>query len=294
MVLLKRMLLLVGLAALSGCTHLLFHPMAEHVNDPNALGIKARDVYFPSDGLRLHGWLLPARQMPAKGGVLFLHGNAENISTHLASVWWLPTHGYHVFLFDYRGYGWSEGRPTLDRVQRDAEAALATLRVQPEVQGLPLAVFGQSLGGALAIRLLADPQRQDGVAALIVEGVPTSFRARAREVLGDWWLTWALQWPLSLTISDAYAPLAAIGEVAPVPLLIVHGEEDTIIPISHGEALFAAAQEPKTFWRIAGARHINAFTRPAWRERLVNYLDERVTNAGRAGEPPSLAAEPMQ
>ena len=74
--------------------------------------------------MRLHGWFLPA-QIPSRGTILFLHGNAENVSTHIGSVAWLPAEGFNVFLIDYRGYGLSEGVPTLDGLHRDVEAAIA-------------------------------------------------------------------------------------------------------------------------------------------------------------------------
>lgn len=276
MVLLIRCLaLLLAGSALVGCTQLLFHPMKAHVNDPEALGIEAEDMYFEAtDGVRLHAWFLPAKAVTAKGTVLFLHGNAENISTHLASVWWLPDHGFNVLLLDYRGYGRSEGRPSLPGVHEDARAALDALRTRDDVDLQRIAVFGQSLGGAVAINLVAKAGREVPVRALVVEGVPSSFRTRAREVLGEWWLTWAIQWPLSLTISDRYRPLDSIDEVAPVPLLIVHGEADSVIPIEHGRRLYAAAREPKDLWLVPGAEHIAAFRGPEWRARLVRYLDE--------------------
>lgn len=305
MVLLIRrwLFLALGSMAASGCTHLLFQPMEEHVNDPEALGIEAEDVFFASaDGVRLHAWFLPAQTAASKGSVLFLHGNAENISTHLASVWWLPDRGFDVLLLDYRGYGRSEGRPTLGGVHRDAQAALDALRRRAGVDAERIAIFGQSLGGAVAINLVAEPEYQDGVRALVVEGVPVSFRTRARELLGDWWLTWALQWPLSLTISDDYRPIDTVDQVAPIPLLIVHGGADTIIPPDHGRRLFEAAGEPKDVWIVPGADHIHAFANPQWRDRLVEYLDARLGGeaAGaavlvpREGRSPSHSADPVQ
>lgn len=305
------LVLLLCAGTLMGCTQLLFQPMEAHVNDPETLGIEAEDVYLETDdGVRLHAWFLPAQNTPRRGSILFLHGNAENISTHLASVWWLPDYGFDVLLVDYRGYGRSEGHPTLAGVHADARAALQALLEREEVDAQRVAVFGQSLGGAVAINLVAQSSFRGQIGALIVEGVPTSFRARARELLGDWWLTWALQWPLSLSISDRYRPIDSVAAIAPVPLLIVHGAADTVIPLDHGRALYAAAQEPKHLWVVPDARHIQAFLEPQWRERLVKYLgqtlaapqpsaDEDPANAGDAeaaprGGSPSQSADRVQ
>lgn len=89
--------------------------------------------------------------------------------------------------------------------------------------------------------------------------------------MSQFWFTWALQWVPSLTVSDAYGPLAAIGKVAPVPLLLVHGEQDHIVPPAHSERLYAAAREPKELWRVEGG-HIQAFRSERLRDRLVAFL----------------------
>lgn len=273
------LLLLAPALLLGGCTGLIFHPLREQVYDPAELGITTQDVWFESTGgLRLHGWFLPA-EGPAHGTVLFLHGNAENISTHIASVWWLPKYGYNVFMFDYRGYGRSQGIPTMEGVHADARSALATVFSLPQVDPGRVAVFGQSLGAAVAIDVVAVSPYRERLRALVVEGAPASFRRRARELLGDWWLTWALQWPLSLTVSDRFRPIDAIRAIAPPPLLIVAGGADRVIPPTHAKDLFAAAREPKALWLIPGARHIQAFTKPVQRRRLAAWLDRHMPRA---------------
>ena len=101
-----------------------FQPQTTQYMTPNEIGLAYEDVYFSStDGTKLHGWFLPA-QGKAKGTVLFLHGNAENISTHILSVYWLPAQQYNVFLLDYRGYGLSEGVPDLKGAQEDINIAM--------------------------------------------------------------------------------------------------------------------------------------------------------------------------
>jgi alpha-beta hydrolase superfamily lysophospholipase len=160
LVFLARALAVLPALLLAGCTGLIFQPLTDHLLTPDRIGLAWRDVAFTTaDGVRLHGWFLPA-SAPRQGSVLFLHGNAENISTHIASVAWLPDAGFDVLLFDYRGYGRSAGRPSLDGLQRDFDAALGTLLAMPEVDPQRVVVFGQSLGGALAITALASSPRK--------------------------------------------------------------------------------------------------------------------------------------
>ncbi len=275
LVLLSRRLSGLALLALglAGCTGLVFQPMRELVLTPDEIGLAYREVEFTTaDGVRLDGWFLPARG-PRHGSVLFLHGNAENISTHIASVAWMPGAGYDVLLFDYRGYGASAGEPTLNGLQLDVQAALRTLLAMPEADPERIVVFGQSLGAALAITALAGSPDRSQVQALVVEGAFTSLRALAREKLAGFWLTWPLQWPLGLTVDDRYRPIDSIGKLAPLPILIIQGEADQVVPSHHGIALFEAASAPKQLWLLPGTGHIQAFTLIENRRRLRDYLD---------------------
>jgi fermentation-respiration switch protein FrsA (DUF1100 family) len=271
-----RRLLLLILPLLTGCTGLLFQPLEPHVLDPAKVGVEARDIYFKSaDGVNLHGWFLPAKDTAA-GTVLFLHGNAENVSTHIGSVYWLPDYGFNVFLFDYRGFGRSEGEPTLEGIHTDFAAALDTVFGLQAVDPRRVVVFGQSMGAATAITGLAQSPYRTRIRALVVEGAPSSYRTVAREALNEWWLTWLFQWPLSMTIDDSYRPLDQVGKISPTPLLIVHSRDDEVISFDHAQALYEAAREPKELWPVAGARHIAAFTTAGPRARLVEYLRRSV------------------
>ena len=110
---------------------------------------------------------------------------------------------------------------------------------------------------------------------MIIDSAFSSYRRIAREKLAAFWLTWALQLPLSLTVDDQYSPIYAIPSVSPIPLLIIHSVHDPIVPLSHAEALYAAAQQPKSLWRIEQGGHIQALTHEEDRRRLAEYLDKR-------------------
>jgi len=268
--------LLACLLVLSGCTGFFFQPSTDHVNDPATFGFTYQDVDVKAaDGTRLHGWFFP-HQGERLGSVYFLHGNAENVSTHFASVVWLTRGGFDAFIIDYRGYGRSEGVPTLDGLHQDAAAGLDHLLTRPGISPEDVVVFGQSLGGALALTAIAASPHKDRLAGLVVEGAFSDYRGIVREKLDGFWLTWPFQWPLSLTIDGRYDPKAAAAALAPLPLLIVHGQADLVVPSHHGDRLFAVAAEPKAIWKPEEAGHIAAFATLGMQQRLLAHLTSLV------------------
>lgn len=267
--------------ALSGCTGLFLYPdRVRHLPD-RAIGTPAEEQWIPAqDGSRMHALFLPA-QGPRRATVLFLHGNAENLSSHVHAVSWLPAQGYAVLALDYRGFGLSEGRANVDAIHQDAAAALAWLLAQEPTATGPLIVYGQSLGGSVAIRLVAqaDAVQRQRIAALIADSAFSSYRGIAREKLAQVWLTWPLQAPLSLLISNRYSAVDVVDRIGPIPLLLLHGENDVVVPFSHSQRLYAEAREPKEIWLIPGGQHIDLTRRESVRQRLLQYLD---TAAGKA------------
>lgn len=279
-----RNLIFIGLlsAALLGCSGVFFQPYRGHVQTPKNLGLAYEDVNFQAgDGTPLHAWFLPA-EGKVQGTILFLHGNAENISTHIMSVRWLPAKGFNVFLLDYRGYGASGGVATLPGVQDDMDAALRHLLARNDVDPDRVVVLGQSLGGAIAIYNVAHSPYRRHIRALAVESAFASYREIAREKLAAFWLTWPLQYPLSWTVSDAYSPADAVADISPIPLLIIHGDQDPIVPLKHGQRLYELAREPKQLWLVPRGGHIQAFQSQIYRDRFVAYLTKALS------EPPAV------
>jgi len=263
---------LLGLLALqSGCASVLFFPEVGLERTPADLGLAYEEVAFNSlDGTRLHGWWLPA-QGEVLGTVLFYHGNAQNIASHIGHVRWLPKAGYNVFLFDYRGYGKSSGVASLAGVHRDGRAALNFLRGR--LRGDDFVVLGQSIGGAIATYSLA----AEGVAhvrAVALDSSFASYRQITCEKLGQMILTWPLKWPLSYLMPERYSAGRGVGKIAPVPLLVIHGSADRTVPIRHGEQLFDLAGPPKTFLRVQGGRHTSGLTMrdDQYRRYLLNFF----------------------
>jgi fermentation-respiration switch protein FrsA (DUF1100 family) len=256
---------------LAGCVErMFFYPDSAQYTRPEQFGLRHEDVSITTaDGSRLHGWWLPAKGA-ALGSVLHLHGNAANVSNHLPLVAWLPAAGFNVLMLDYRGFGRSEGRPTLDGVVDDAAAALHYLRTRPGVDGARLIVLGQSLGGATALRLLA--RDAEGVRLAVIEAAFASYRGIARDAAAQSVVLLPLV-PVAAPMLPGAAsdPLAALASIR-VPLLIVHGTADEVIPFSHGEQLAAAAPPGTQFVRVDGARHMESLTRPDVQRRVVEAM----------------------
>jgi hypothetical protein len=270
----SRLLLALSMTlALAGCVErMFFYPDSASYAQPLQFGLRHEDAFIAAaDGSRLHGWWLPARGA-ALGTVLHLHGNAANVGNHLPLVAWLPGAGFNVLMLDYRGFGRSQGRPSLDGVVDDAAAALAYLRMRPDVDRERLVVLGQSLGGATALRLLA--RDGDGVRLAVVEAAFASYRGVARDAARQSVVLAPLA-PLVLpALPGADAdPVAALRTLR-VPLLIVHGTADEIIAFRHGEQLAAAAPPGTTFIRVDGARHMESLSRAdVQRQVLAAMLD---------------------
>lgn len=270
----RSLIIIFLLLGLSGCTQVFFQPHHQLVNTPTQFGIAFQNEYLTAaDGTALNAWFLPAVGAP-RGTILFLHGNAENISTHFRSVAWLPAAGYNVLALDYRGYGASAGVPTLAGVQQDIDAAMRHLLTHPNVDAQRVVIMGQSLGGALAIFYSAHSAYREQIRAVINDSAFSDYRNVAREGLAKFWLTWPLQWLPWLVIDNDYAPIDAVAEISPIPLLIIHGTRDSVVNSYHAQRLLHQARQPKQLWLMPDVEHIQAFVNPATQVRLLDYLQQ--------------------
>lgn len=258
------------LIMLSACTHLLFQPQRTQFASPDMLGVMYEDVVLETtDRLKLHGWKLLAKG-EVRGTVLFFHGNGENISSHFTNIYWLTDYGYEVFLFDYRGYGKSEGVAQLDAVISDMEAMVA-YGVKQLVKDEKLIVIGHSLGGSLAIHAVANSEYKNRIKTLITVEAFSDYHEVTQDVLSSSWLTWLFQWPLSFVMDNSYRPLDSVDKIAPVPLMLLHSKQDEIIPYQHAQALYTAAGEPKVLKQVRGGHNV-IFNQKENRKILLEYL----------------------
>jgi fermentation-respiration switch protein FrsA (DUF1100 family) len=218
---------------------MVFHPMPQ---GDQPYGIEDRlgvvDVWIPlAGGERLHAWWRPADN--ARLTTLFLHGNAGNLSHREDIAALLPAAGSSVLLLDYRGYGRSTGAPSVAGVVTDALAAYGWLR-QRGVSADRLVLHGESLGTSVALQLAA----QQPCAALVLEAPFTSLSDMAGTVLP--FLGRTIIWGL-----DSRAAIAKLR----VPVLLIHGTDDEIVPFRMGQELLERASPPKELFAVEGAHH---------------------------------------
>lgn len=269
--LLMRIFILTGsIIFLSACSNMLFYPMKRHVVDPMEGGIEYEDIYLQTaENMKLHGWYLP-QSGELKGTLVFFHGNAENISTHTGAVFWLPKHGYQVVVVDYRGYGKSDGKATLDGSIIDIRKSIAFAH-EKFAGDKPFIVMGQSIGASMSVFAVATSEIRNEINGLVLVAPFSDYHKIARETLAKSWLTWLFQYPLSWTINNDYKPLDFIMKINPVPVYLIHGRSDNLIAPWHSEALFERALPPKDLYLIEGG-HNDLVKREEFKRVLLEIL----------------------
>lgn len=253
---------------------LIYFPMRELEGTPAEMGLDYEDVSLTtSDGLRLHGWYVPAPS--SRGTVLYFHGNAGNVSHRTQSLWRFHDLGVSTFIIDYRGYGQSEGEPSEEGTYIDAEAAWDYLRTERNEPAERILLYGRSLGGAVAVELAA---RHDP-AGLIVDSSFTSIPDLAKKLY-----PFLRFLPLRTICRHRYESIDRIADVQ-CPLLVLHSPDDRMIPISHGRRLADAAPKPGCFVQTHGD-HNESFEMsgdviiPALREFLRDVLPKTQEDTG--------------
>jgi hypothetical protein len=247
----RRVFRTVATLAVTGGAAVVFLRWFEHRNvyqptatlwaGPDALGRPCEEVWLrAADGERLHAWFVPAATNAPHREIVLLHchGNGGNMSHRLEVFDALLDTGINVLGFDYRGYGRSSGRPSEAGTCLDAQAAHAWLR-QRGFAATNIIAYGESLGGGIAAELAV----RERLAGLVLQSTFTSIPDVGAELF-----PWLPVRRLSRIRYDTLAKLPGLH----LPVLVLHSRSDTLIPFHHGERLFAAANEPKLFWEIAG------------------------------------------
>lgn len=239
----------------------IYHPVRQMAAAPDSVGLQFESVSLETgDGLKLFGWFIPCEN--ARAVVLFCHGNGGNISGRLDSIEFLHRLGLDTFIFDYRGYGQSEGKPSELGTYRDVEAAWRYLVEERKIQPDRIIVFGRSLGGPIAAWLAGSHTP----GALIIESTFTSVPDVA--AMRHPYL------PARLLMRFKYTTAEYLSNVN-CPVLIIHSRDDEMIPYECGEQLFEIAKEPKKFLEITGA-HNEGFMRSGrtYEEGLDTFISE--------------------
>jgi alpha-beta hydrolase superfamily lysophospholipase len=274
----KNILLIPVLIGVTACTSLYYAPRVAHVKfyDPSIAVLQQQEIYFPvaakgQTKIILHGWWFAATTEKVLGTVVFFHGNAENLTSHFLALSWLPRAGYNYFIFDYPGYGESQGQPTPEST---VESGIAALKwVHDNKDSSPLFVYAHSLGGAIGHRAVIDAKATVPVASLVLDGTFLSYRSMARRKAQQSWALWLLQPFAWLLMSDSASAKDLLEQRPPIPLLVIHGEKDPVIPIDQGQSLFDKSLEPKQLWLVSEETHGDLFfiEKGAYRKKLLEY-----------------------
>lgn len=212
--------------------------------DTLPLPYSVESVLFGDPAKPLHGWMMKPdspSELPL-ATMLFLHGNGGNVFTEYPAVVPFLERGFQVFIFDYGGYGFSGGKATRKHVLRDAKTALAYVQDRADVQGKPLVIYGQSLGGHTTALLAGEVN--DSVSLVVIEGGFTTYRAIAKAVTRTGPLAY-------LIVREGPRTKRSLGNYNG-PLLVIHSREDDVVPFTMGQELFSYGNEPKQFHAIEG------------------------------------------
>jgi len=248
---------LLAIGRMTGCMERLFY-IPTHSETPLSEAPPGTEgVWFESaDGTRLFGWLIPAHgradETAAHPTIIHAHGNAGNIRSHHWFTAHLPPAGFNVFLFDYRGYGQSEGRPTRRRpLIADTDAALEAMLARDDIDPQRIGLYGQSLGGSIGLNVM---KARHEIRAAVVESPFASWREIAANAIGGDPPFFLSKWLAAVLIPDHDRPLDAIAAIDQ-PILILHGSADRIIPVTHSRRLAAAGGDNVTLIELDGGDH---------------------------------------
>jgi len=249
---------------------LFYYPITISKKTPEDWGYLYKDVFFKSkDGTKLHGWLVPATAgvKKSKGIVVYSHGNTGSVNSHFGFASWLAIAGYNVFLYDYRGFGKSEGAVERKGMIEDVQAAIQYALNIKELKHLPVVSFGHSLGGAKSLVAVALMEKEERLRGVVSWAGFRCYREMALHKAGKWAAT---------MVTDELAAKDYVAKISPLPLLFIHGEKDGVVPVKHGRGLFDLAKEPKKIMLSKDGGHNNAMhwdNKKLQKEMLV-WLDE--------------------
>jgi len=253
----------------TGCVQeAVYHPARTLRSTPADAQLEYEDIPIETaDGLMISGWWVPAAD--PEGTVLFCHGNAGNIGDRVDTLQIINTLGLNVLIFDYRGYGSSDGSPTENGTYLDAEAAWDYLVAKKKIAPQQIILWGRSLGGAVAARTAAS--HRPGL--VIIESAFTSLKDLADDLF-----VWVPSWLLT---NYAYETACYLRDLD-VPVLVIHSRDDDIIPFHHGKQLYGSIKGPKAFLELQGSHNrgfidSRAIYAPSIGDFITHYTRETET-----------------
>jgi alpha-beta hydrolase superfamily lysophospholipase len=265
----KTLFSLLLALSFQGCTSLFFYPDDITYRTPEFYELKYDDVYFKSkDKTLLHAWHIYPQE-ESKGLIFVAHGNAQNLSSHFISWVWLIEEGYEIFIFDYRGYGKSEGKIDLKGSIEDTFSALSYVENSYDKEYF---ACGQSLGGSLLLNAL-DGRDNTKVKAVIIDSTFTGFSDIVNAKLDSFWLTWPFQWIPYLTLSNKYDAKDRVVSLGK-PVLFLHGSLDTTVSPNNSWQLFELSTMPREFWIVKNKDHTQALENENAQKDFLEFLQD--------------------
>lgn len=243
----------------------LYHPQppaAEHIS------------FTAKDGTQLSGWFIPSstgEPRDALATVIHAHGNVGNMSAHWPLVSWLPEENVNVFMFDYRGFGESQGIPSPEGLCDDTLSAIEYVRQRQDIDPQRIVLLGQSLGGNNVLAALGRGGKNPGIRAVILDSTFYSYSSIANQMIPG----------SGILLDDSYSAERYIANVSPIPLLILHGGSDHVVPVEHSQRLFAMAGEPKKLIIIPQGDHIDAFSdryHARYRNETMRFMKQALSS----------------
>jgi len=231
--------------------------------DPSSMGFKKQELWVSN---RLNCWFVMPKAQQKNAIIVHLHGNAENMTSHITGLIFLLEMGYPLFAFDYSGYGKSKGRPTLAGIQRDAEEVFNYIHKRPEVFGNIIFGFGQSMGAYTLARILPSIPWLKGA---VLEAGLTSFYDLFREAYPQY----------SCRVPEKGLSTLDTLINSHVPKLFIHGTKDEVVPYSHSMEMYKIAAGPKDLLILDGVGHIDAMATVKVKDyvsKVVSFIEEHM------------------
>lgn len=247
---------------LQGCSSLFYYPDRYLRSTPKTFSLEYTEYFIDSEKNELVVWHIPPKKNEGRpdATVVQFHGNAENMSSHFATLVWMAERNMELLTFDYRGYGASDGKPSQLGLRQDGLAALdEAYRLHRESGSEKLVVYAQSLGGAVALDAIMNWEHRDEIDLLALDSTFSQYSDLAALKLKSNWLSWPLHPLAYLVIADETSPRKRLSEITSIPTLVVHGNEDTVVPIESGKEIFKNINGKKFWWMLDGGKHLQNF-----------------------------------
>ncbi len=267
----KTFLLLLALQ-MTACSSMFYYPQKELLNTPDVLQLDYEQVELcePTQPC-LRNWYFPASTPESKGTILFLHGNAENVSTHLASTYWLPAAGYNVLMLEYRGYGASDGEAEITGMHADIIRGFKYLTDKKGAKHV--IIYGQSLGGSMAIWARGQLNNVPALQLVVAEGAFYSYPGMVREKMGALSIFKYLFYPFSFCTRDDFSAWRWASR-GTAPLILLHGTADTIV--NYDNSVQIAKNSNAMLISFPDKGHLEIFKDTTNRQKLLDIFEKYV------------------